>query len=197
MPEGGHLVPAGIDYGHGGEPAAPVVRRIVSPKDDALLAARAAGLVVLEGRYRVEKYQGQVAPANLYEVIECPPNLFLTAGVTTILNLIVGASSTHFDATNARLCVGDSTTAATAGQGDLQATTNKLRKVVDGAPTVSGNAATFVATFGTGDANYDWREVGVANAASGAGSLWTRQVVNLGTKVGSAAWVLNWSVSIS
>jgi hypothetical protein len=190
-------VPTGIDTAHGAEPGAPVVHRLVSPKDDALLVARAAGLQVLEGRYRVEKYVREATPENLYEVVECAPNLFLTAGVTKILNLISGASSTHFDATNARLCVGDSSTAAAAGQADLQGT-NKLRKVVSGAPVVSGNQITFSAQFGTSEANYAWLEVGVGNDASGA--LWSRSAITspgLGTKVSTAVWVLNWTLSIS
>src|SRR5689334_23940106 len=53
-------------------------------------------------------------------------SLFLTAGITEVLKLATGAAATAFNATNARLCVGDSTTAASAGQTDLQAATNKV-----------------------------------------------------------------------
>jgi hypothetical protein len=193
-------VPAGTDLGRGGEHG-PVVRRLVSPKDDALLAARAAGLQVLEGRYSVEKYRasGDVVEATPYEIVECAPNVFLTSGITTILGLIAGTLTAHFDAGNARLCVGDSATAAAAGQTDLLGT-NKPRKVVSGAPVISGNQITFSAQFGTSEANFPWLEVGVANAASGAGSMWSRSAFTspgLGTKVSTAVWVLNWTLSIS
>lgn len=191
----------GIDYGHGGEPGAPLVRRLTSPKDDALVAARAAGLTVLEGRYRVEKYDREVAPENLYEIVECPPNLFLTAGVTKIWHLVTnsGAGATpHLDASNAYLAVGDSAAAVAAGQSDLQAATNKQRKLVSGAPVVSGNQVTLSAQFGTGDANFAWLEVGVATASTG--QLISRSAITapgLGTKVNTAVWVLNWTLSIS
>lgn len=188
-------MPAGIDHGRGLEPGPTVIHHI-SPKDDALAAARAAGLAVMEGRYVVQKYRGDVAKGDLYEVVESAPNLFLTSGVATILGLITGAGSTHFDGSNARLCVGDGITAASAAQTDLVGT-NKLRKVVSAAPGVSNNSVSFAATFTTAEANFDWREVGVANAASGAGSMWSRAVINLGTKVSSASWVLNWTLSIS
>lgn len=187
-------MPSGFDDGFGHEPA--VTRRLTSPKDPALVAARAAGLTVLEGRYTVRKYWGDVTEGRLYEVIETAPNLFLTAGITEVLKLAAGQTATAFNGTNARLCVGDSTTAPAAGQTDLQASTNKARQLVDAAPAIVGNAITFVATFGTGAANFAWQEVGVANAASG-GPMWSRTVINLGTKTSSASWVLNWTLSIS
>jgi hypothetical protein len=174
-----------------------VLRRIVGPKDEALAEARAKGLQVLEGRYVVEKYRGEVAPGNLYEVVETAPNLFLTAGITEVLKLAVGGTATAFNATNARLCVGDGTAAAAAGQTDLQGT-NKFRQLIDSAPVVSTNQVTFIATFASGSANFagGWQEVGVANAAS-AGAMWSRTVVNLGVKAAGTVWVLNWTLSIS
>jgi hypothetical protein len=187
-------VPTGTDSGRGHDPV--VVRRLTSPKDPALVAARAAGLQVAEGRFTLEKYWHEVKPENLYEVIELSPNLFLTAGITEVLKLATGAAATAFNSTNARLCVGDSSTAASAGQTDLQAATNKFRQLVDGTPTVVGNTATFVATFAAANANFAWNEVGVANASSG-GAMWSRTVQALGTKASPAVWVLSWALSIS
>lgn len=187
-------MPAGIDVGHGHEP---VVRRLIGPKDEVLARARESGLVVLEGRYSVQKFRGDsVDPADLYEVLELAPNLFLTAGITALLKLAAGQAATAFSAANARLAVGDSTTAAAAGQTDLQAATNKVRQVVDSAPVVSGNQISFAATFGTALANFTWNEVGVVNAASG-GDMWSRTVQALGTKTSAATWILNWTLSIS
>lgn len=191
-------MPIGSDHGRGIEPGAPVVRRITSPKDAALEQATAAGLQVLVGRYSVHKYHREEAPENLYEIVEAAPNLFLTNGVLKLWNLAAGVSAVHLDATNARLAVGDSSTAAAAGQVDLQAVTNKLRKVVTGAPVISTNQITFSASFGTSEANWAWLEVGVANDASG--DLISRTAINspgLGTKVNTAVWVLNWTLSIT
>jgi len=106
-------VPIGTDLGAGLEPGRPVVRRIVGPKDEALERATAAGLAVMVGRYSVEKYAGEVAPENLYEIVECPPNLFLTAGITNLWNLATGLGSpTGWTSSTAYLAVGSGTTAA-------------------------------------------------------------------------------------
>jgi hypothetical protein len=194
-------MPAGTDTGYGSEP---VIRRIHGPKSEAVERARAAGLVVLEGRYGVHKYMGEQEPGNpnpadLYEIVECDPNLFLTAGINDILKLIAGQGGTAYTAANARLAVGDGTTPPAAGQTDLVGT-NKARQVVDAAPTITNNQILFVATFGTGSANYVWAEVGVVPAASG-GPMWSRSVPNgtLGTKPtsGTATWVLNWTLTIN
>lgn len=190
-------MPIGHDIGRGAEPGMVTVRRLTSPKDDALVAAREAGLQVAEGRFSVHKYDRELAPENLYEIVELAPNLFLTAGVTILWNLIAGVSGTHADATNARLCVGDSSAAGSgAAQVDLVGT--NLRKVVSGAPVISTNQITFSSSFSTSEANFAWLEVGVANAASG--QLVSRTTINtpgLGTKVNTAVWVLNWTLSIS
>lgn len=185
-------MPTGTDIGYGGEPV--VVRRLTSPKDDAILAARAAGLAVAEGRYKLEKYWHEVRPENLYEVIELAPNLFLTAGITEVLKLATGAAATAYSSSNARLVVGSSSAAASAGQTAL--TTELGRQLVDGAPVVTGNTVTFVATFGSASSNGAWNEVGVSNAGSG-GAMWSRTVQTLGTKASPAVWVLSWSLSIS
>lgn len=170
--------------------------RYYSDKDEAIREARAAGLAVMEGRYRVDKYRGDSTdPADRYESIELAPNLFLTAGIAELWKLVAGQTATAFNGSNARLCVGDSTTAAAAGQTDLVGT-NKYRQVVDSAPTVSNNQITFVATFGTSVANYAWNEVGVASAASG-GTMLSRTVSSLGTKTSSATWTLTWTLSIA
>ncbi|MBN9791300.1 hypothetical protein DMP17_22215 [Pseudonocardia sp. TMWB2A] len=171
------------------------MRRIITPKDAALERARAEGLQVLEGRYRVEKYRGDSTdPADLVEVVELAPNLFLTAGLTALWKLAAGQSATAFGA-NTRLAVGDGTTAPAAAQTDL-AGTNKYRQQLDAAPTVAGNQLQMAATFGTGVANFPWREVGVVNAASG-GDMVSRALADLGTKTTSATWILNWALAIN
>lgn len=193
-------MPTGYEYGRGAEPGAPVVYRIVGPKDAALERAMADGLQVAVGRYRVEKYRQTIAPENLYEIVETPPNLFLTAGVTQLWNLASGVSGTHLDSTNARLAVGDNSTTPTAGDPDLIAATNKFRKLVSGSPVISTNQITFSSSFATSEANFAWLEVGVAWAASGANTLVSRSAITspgLGTKVNTAVWVLNWTLSIS
>jgi hypothetical protein len=194
-------VSTGYDHGHGVEPGAPVVRRITGPKDLALEQATAAGLQVLVGRYSVHKYDGSVAPENLTEIVECPPNLFLTAGVTRLWELVTGVSAAHLaGAASAWLAVGDSDTAAAATDANLLGT-NRFRQAVSGAPSISGRQVTFSAEFATGDANFEWLEVGVAWVGTNTDdTLVSRAAITspgLGTKVNTAVWVLNWTLSIS
>jgi hypothetical protein len=193
-------VSAGTDHGYGVEPGAPVVRRITGPKDVALEQATAAGLQVLTGRYSVHKYEGSVAPENLVEIVECPPNLFLTVGVTRLWDLVAGVSAAHLTSGATWLAVGDSDTAPTATDANLLGT-NKFRKPVDGAPVISGKQITYSATFGTADANFAWLEVGVAWVGTDtADTLVSRAAVTspgLGTKVNTAIWVLNWTLTIN
>lgn len=109
--------------------------------------------------------------------------------------IINDASPTFFNSTNARLGVGDSTTAFANTQTDLQAATNKLRKLVDGAPGRSANVITFVSTFQSGDANFSWQEFALFNASSG-GTMFTRVVSNQGTKVAGQVWELTYTQTI-
>lgn len=131
------------------------------------------------------------------EVIEAEGNLLVTVGITVLLNLLKGDADTTFSNANARLGVGDSSTAAAVGQTDLQAATNKLRKAmnatypIDTAPTID-----FQSTFGSAEANFAWNEVGTFNAASGATML-NRVVTALGTKTSGATWTLTETVTWS
>lgn len=165
-------------------------------KVDALALARAHGAVCWEGRAKVEKYWADDDPvrATPYEVIEAE-NLLLTAGATLVLNRLCGVSATALDVTNARLCVGDGTTAVSAAHTDLQGA-NKFRKVVDSAPVVSGNTAQLVATFATTEANFTWSEAGIANSASGA-TLLNRFLQSFGTKTSILQWTLTVTASLS
>lgn len=100
----------------------------------------------------------------------------------------IAAASTPFNNTNSYIGVGDSTTAYAAGQTDLQAATNKMRKVMDATfPSGSTNVITFRSTFATTDANWAWQEWGVFNASS-AGTMLSRKVESLGTKTSAQTW---------
>lgn len=110
--------------------------------------------------------------------------------------LIGGSTYTKFNNANAYIAVGDSTTAFSSAQTDLQGT-NKTRKAMDATfPTRASAAMTFQSTFATADANYTWNEWGVANA-SAAGNMMNRKVENLGTKTSSATWQFSVTITLS
>lgn len=149
------------------------------------------------GLFVVRKFwaDDDLTRATPYEVLEAE-NLLLTSGANALLNRLHGLGAvTAFDATNGRLCVGDSTTAAAAGQTDLLGA-NRTRKVFDAAPTVSAGSSTAVTTFTTADANHAWNECGIANAASG-GVLLNRTTQAFGTKTSSVQWILTCVLSAS
>lgn len=104
-----------------------------------------------------------------------------------------GATYTRFNNANAALGVGDSATAFAAAQTDLQGSaypTNKLRKAMDsGYPQRAANVITWRSTFATTEANFHWQERGVFNnPTGGSGQMWSRNVVDLGTKTSSFSW---------
>lgn len=114
-----------------------------------------------------------------------------TAAATEIAKCAINDSPTYLNASNAYLGVGDSTTAFSAAQTDLQAATNKVRQGMDATyPIRSGAGVTYRATFSTSQANFAWQEWGTFNAAA-SGVMWQRKVESLGTKTSSQAWQLS------
>lgn len=114
-----------------------------------------------------------------------------------ICQAIVGGTFTAFNNANARIGVGDSSTAFSVSQTDLQAASNKLRKAMDATyPQVSGNVITFKSTFGGSDANFAWAEWGVFNAAS-SGTMMQRKVESHGTKASGDSWVATATITFS
>lgn len=110
------------------------------------------------------------------------------AGRNLLVQAAIGAGPTFFNNANSYIGVGDSTTAFSASQTDLQAASNKLRKAMDATyPSGGSNVITWRATFATTDANYAWQEWGVFNGSS-AGTMLNRKVESLGTKTSTQTW---------
>jgi len=148
-------------------------------------------------KWRIEKYHGDVNPENLYAVEEFDGNLLLNEGITEMLTLVIGGAATAFNNANARIGVGDSSTAATSSQTGLQAASNKTYKAMDATyPQVSGQTVTFRSTFGSADANYAWNEYTVTNGADDTAKNLNRKVENHGTKNGDS-WVIQLTVTLS
>ena len=154
---------------------------------------------------RVDKYHGdhtaeEIAAQGLapYESVEVEGNLLMTAGAGALWANLTGVSAVQiFDATHAYIGVGDSSTAESAVQTDLQASSNKTRKVQAATyPQCSTNQAVFQAAFGSTDANYAWNEWGLFNA-SVAGTMLNRKVASLGTKSAGSTWTLTVTLSLS
>lgn len=110
--------------------------------------------------------------------------------------IINDGSPVFFNNANSYIGVGDSTTAFSASQTDLQASSNKARKGMEATfPTRTNNQLVFKSSFGTSDANFSWQEWGVFNASSG-GVMLNRKVENLGSK-SLGTWLLTVTLTIN
>lgn len=141
------------------------------------------------------------------EIREEHGNALLTAGITRLLNLLIGTASTQaYDATHCRIGVGNGTTAVSASDTDLSAaagSTNRWFQLVSGAPTVSTNTVTFTAAFASADGNFAWNEYGIdLGTASGntvSAPLLNRKVPasSLGTKASGSTWTFSVTITIT
>ncbi len=138
--------------------------------------------------------------------------LLLYGGVSCLWECLIGngtasasQSLTYFNNAQAAIGVGDSTTPAVATQTDLQASSNKLRVAMvatypqhtDGV-VASANTCTWQSSFGSGQANYAWNEMGVFNSATLAtGRMLNRLVQSLGVKASGGTWVISAQISIT
>jgi hypothetical protein len=88
-----------------------------------------------------------------------------------------GAANGVYSNANANLSVGDSSTAFADTQTELQAATNRLRKVMDATyplhtdstGTAGSKSISFRSTYGTSDANWAWNEWGLFNGPGTGG----------------------------
>lgn len=120
-----------------------------------------------------------------------------TAGAVFLAQAAINDSPTFFSSgVNAHQGAGDSSGVFAVAQTDLQAATNKARKVA----TVSraSGVLTFTSTFTTSEANFEWLEIGIFNASSG-GTMLCRAVQSpsLGTKVNTQTWTLVTTVTFT
>jgi len=118
------------------------------------------------------------------------------AGAAALGDIAAGIGTVAlFNAANARVGVGDDSTAFSAAQTDLVAVTNKFRKLVTGitgaSPSLTFN---YSATFSTGEANFAWNEIGLFNAGSGGQMLSRKVLTGIGTKTSSETWTVTLSV---
>ena len=159
-------------------------------------------------RYWLEKREGDINACKSpeerlaflentrpYAVIEGEGNCLLNTGIDEMWDLVTGDSANHFSNTKTTIGVGDSSTAASATQADLQAATNKTYKGMEaGYPTSTSQKATFKASFGASEANYAWNEWVVKQSDSS--KCLNRKVDALGTK-SSGTWTLEVSITLS
>lgn len=145
------------------------------------------------GRFKIEVFEkGQEKPVHVTEF----DNLLMNAGGQLLGDLLIGAGGTPYNAANARIGSGDSNTAVSAAHTDLQAASNKLRVAVSSASR-TGQIISWVATFSTSQANWQWNEVCVANHATAGTMLCRALVASPFTKTASQTVVVTYSATPS
>lgn len=163
---------------------------------------------------------GRLEREDLYRLVgtpeytEDPPsNLLVNNGINRLLNLLIGTGSiAAYTNTVARLGTGNSATAESAAQTDLQAAAGSANRwfQISAAtyPQVSAQTLTEQATFGTADGNYVWAEWGIdggGNTSSAVvgtngtttAALLNRKVAALGTKASGSTWTLTVTIVVS
>ena len=127
-------------------------------------------------------------------------NCLLNEGINELFTLIAGTGAVKWDSGNAYTGVGDSATAADAGQTALQAAGNKLYVAMDGGyPTYgSSQKATWRSSFAAAQANFAWAEITVSNTSGGdTGKNLNRKVQAMGTKASPAVWTPSLEISLT
>jgi len=153
-------------------------------------------------RWVLEKFKGDLTAEECenavpYEVLEFEGNILLNEGINEMWKLICGGTATPFNNANARLGVGDGTTAEDATQTGLQGINTAYKAMDSGYPTYgTAQKATFRATFGGTEANFAWEEVVVDNGAT-AGVTMNRKVQSLGSKASGTTWQLTCEITLS
>jgi hypothetical protein len=157
---------------------------------------------------------GQYGVRPYSETLDENCNMIVQQGWVWLLGGVAGTTmGTKFSASNGRIGVGTSSTAAAYTQTYLQgdtgsASTTSYYQLVSGAPVISTGSTpptlVFSASFGTGVANFAWQEFGTDNgSASGvylnglAGGflLFNRGVSNQGTKASGQTWTATETIS--
>jgi len=133
-----------------------------------------------------------------YEVKKFEGNVMLNEGINELWTILCSSGGTKFDNTNAYLGVGDSNAAEDASQTGLQGTNKLYKGMESGYPTYGSNQkATWKASFGSDEANFDWNEFTVANGSSDSAKNLNRKVSAQGTKTSGQTWELTLEITLS
>ncbi|MGA2386971.1 MAG: hypothetical protein ABSG33_10620 [Candidatus Bathyarchaeia archaeon] len=168
-------------------------------------------------RWTIQKFVGDfpgMTPREImdsgvkpYESLELEGNCLLNCGINSIIwKAVNGGLTSPLNATYGCIGVGDSTTAASASQTGLQASSNYLWVVATSVTVGSSQQMVVVANFSSGQANYVWNEIcaGVAPsglpsasaAPPGSGTALNRLVSTMGTKASGTTWTATLTVSL-
>lgn len=153
--------------------------------------------VKLAVKYTVTKRK--VGAKKPYKTLMTKLDKFLVEGINLMWTLVCGGSGTPYNNANARIGVGDSSTTEDEDQTGLQALTNKFWKGMVATYPQYGTLkkAIFRSVFVSGEAEFDWNEATIVNAADDAGENMLRIVSTKGTKPANEEWTAEIEVALA
>jgi len=175
--------------------------------EDKVAKALQQGMSIKEARrvfpdsyIRTEKMKPDCGEVKLHvkPVLGKQRRVALNEGLQELIDIICGLGTPiKWDASNARLGVGNSNTAADPSQTGLLGANKAFKGMDTGYPAMSSQTAEWRATFGTSEANFAWEEYTVVNAADDSGKNLNRKVESKGTKVSGETWTLSLKITFS
>lgn len=163
----------------------------------------------LKGQWRAAYYAGDWTAAQIDAGEAGPPvevhdgeNLLVNVGIQLLEDLLIGAAGDPYSSANAYIGIGDSATAAAAGQTNLQASTNRVKKVMDATfPSRASQTISWRCTFATSEGNFAINEAGLFNDGpdftTNLGTMLNRIVQSLGTKTSATTLQVTLTLTIS
>lgn len=149
-------------------------------------------VVPLNGHVKIKIFEKQPDGTEKQTDEKIIKNLIVDVGKDTLLKYIGNISGGSYAE---YIGVGDSTTSASAGQTDLQASTNYLWKQITSAGRVYVRPTVYVSVdFGYSEANFTWNEIGLRDTNN---VLIARQVdaTPLG-KTSNKRAIVEWQLSL-
>jgi len=145
--------------------------------------------------WKIRKYASgdDFKNGKAYEEKIIKGNILLNDGIGLLWDLGIGVGGTDFGNANARIGVGDSTTAEDATQTGLQGTNTAYQTMYTGYPLRSGTSVTWKAVFDGTSANFDWNEFVVDNGTTAL----NRKVSAQGTKASGQTWTIEVTITLS
>ena len=150
--------------------------------------------IPLNGHVRIQAWEKQEDGTEKEVYDKTIKNLVVTAGKQTILKHIGNITGGGYANS---IGVGDSTTAAAAGQTDLQASSNKYWKSITSTDRVYVRPTLYISVdFGYTEANYTWNEIGLRDN-QGSPIMWARQIDSTPLiKTSSKRAIVEWQLSL-
>ena len=151
-------------------------------------------IIPLNGHVRIRAWEKQPDGTEIVIKDDTIKNLIVNVGKDSILKYLGNISGGGYAGS---IGVGDSTTAAAAGDTDLQASSNKLWKTVSSDDRVYIRPTVFInSDFGYSEANFTWNELGIRDN-QGTPLLWARQIdASPLVKTSSKRAIVEWQLSL-